>query len=101
MTNSVSRRSVLLAAAALPLAGRAQGADRIAIVVPYPPGSAPDFLARLLSTRLAAALGKTVVVDNRPGANAIIGSDFVTKARPDDRLAERGPMARRCCWWTA
>jgi tripartite-type tricarboxylate transporter receptor subunit TctC len=83
MTNSVSRRSVLLAAAALPLAGRAQGADRIAIVVPYPPGSAPDFLARLLSTRLAAALGKTVVVDNRPGANAIIGSDFVTKARPD------------------
>lgn len=87
MTHLFNRRSILAAAAAaaaatLPLGAYAQ-AERTTIVVPYPPGSAPDYLARLVATKVAAVLGSTIIVDNRPGANAIIGSDYVTKAKPD------------------
>lgn len=53
------------------------------IVVPYPPGSGPDVLARALAERLTATTGKPVIVDNRAGANAIIGSELVSKASPD------------------
>jgi tripartite-type tricarboxylate transporter receptor subunit TctC len=81
----ITRRSALAFAAAFSLVAQAhaQGNDRVTIVVPYPPGSAPDFLARLIANTIAAPLGRTVVVDNRPGANAIIGSDYVSKAKPD------------------
>ncbi|HVR49595.1 MAG TPA: tripartite tricarboxylate transporter substrate binding protein [Pseudorhodoferax sp.] len=70
-------------AMALPWPSAAQPPDRITIVVPYPPGSAPDTLARQLATKLAPRLGRSVIVDNRPGANAIIGSDYVSKAKND------------------
>lgn len=85
MSSLMNRRNVLALAAALSLtvSVHAQGNDRVTIVVPYPPGSAPDFLARLIAHKIAGPLGRTVIVDNRPGANAIIGSDFVSKAKPD------------------
>lgn len=84
MPKLIARRTVLaLAAATFPLAAFSQAPDRITIVVPYPPGSAPDFLARIVSTKAGTAMGRTIVVDNRPGANAIIGSDYVVKAKPD------------------
>jgi tripartite-type tricarboxylate transporter receptor subunit TctC len=64
------------------------------IIVPYPPGSEPDVLARDVAQRLGAASGKAVIVENRPGANSIIGTDVVAKAAGDgatllmvDRLA--------------
>lgn len=69
--------------AIVPAVGVAQTPDRITIVVPYPPGSAPDVVARLLATKMASAGSGSVIVDNRPGANAIIGSDFVAKSAPD------------------
>lgn len=66
----------------------------VKIVVPYPPGSGPDLLARVIGQNLAASSGQTVLVENKGGANAIIGSDAVAKAAPDgytllvvDRLA--------------
>lgn len=85
MSSLMNRRNVLALAAALSLtaAVHAQGSDRVTIVVPYPPGSAPDFLARLIAHKITGLLGRTVIVDNRPGANAIIGSDYVSKAKPD------------------
>lgn len=66
----------------------------VRIVVPYPPGTEPDVLARDLGNALGKATGKAFVVENKPGANAIIGTDMVAKADADgatllmvDRLA--------------
>ena len=55
----------------------------IRIVVSFPPGGAADFSARILAQRLPAALGQTVVIDNRGGAGGNIGNDIVAKAAPD------------------
>ena len=55
----------------------------ITIVVPFPPGGTTDVLARAVSTKLSANLGQTVIVDNKPGANSIIGADMAAKASPD------------------
>lgn len=82
----ITRRQVLLALPfpLLPRLATSQPRDRTTtLVVPYPPGSAPDLLARLLATPLSTSLGGSVIVDNRPGANAIIGSEYVSKAKPD------------------
>jgi len=55
----------------------------VRIVVPYPPGTGPDIMARLLAEKLATRTGQAFVVENKPGANAIIGTDFVAKSPPD------------------
>ena len=65
-------------------------------VVPFTPGAATDFLARLLGRELEERLGKAVVVENRPGAGTTIGSNSVAKAAPDGHtllMATSSPMA--------
>ncbi len=55
----------------------------IRLVVPYPPGGVSDAVGRVLARGLQDRLGQPVVVDNRAGANGVIGSDFVAKSEPD------------------
>jgi len=55
----------------------------IRLISPYPPGGSNDVLARLAADKLGAAMGQRVVVDNRPGANTIVGTDIVAKSAPD------------------
>jgi tripartite-type tricarboxylate transporter receptor subunit TctC len=55
----------------------------IRMVVPYTPGGYTDLMARLVSEKMATALGQAIVIENKPGANAVIGTDTVAKAAPD------------------
>ena len=81
---NVARLFVMLALVATSTV-LAQGyPDRpIKVIVPWPPGQATDVVARLLSEKLALLLGQPLVIDNRPGAGGVIGSDAVSKALPD------------------
>lgn len=53
------------------------------IVVPFPPGGGTDKLARMMAARLAVTMGQPVIVDNRPGAGGVLGTDLVAKSAPD------------------
>jgi tripartite-type tricarboxylate transporter receptor subunit TctC len=55
----------------------------LTMVVPFPPGPALDLVARLVGGKISDALGQTVVVENRSGANGTIGSSMVARATPD------------------
>lgn len=55
----------------------------VTMVVPFPPGTALDLVARLVGGKISDALGQTVVVENRSGANGTIGSSLVARATPD------------------
>ena len=55
----------------------------ITLIVPFAPGGPADVLGRLIGQKMSEDLGQQVVIDNRPGANTIIGAQAVAKAKPD------------------
>ena len=55
----------------------------IRMIVPFSPGGTNDILARMIGTHLTEVLGKTVIVDNRAGAEGIIGTELAVRAAPD------------------
>ncbi len=55
----------------------------VRLIVPFPPGGTVDVVARVVSPPLSERLGQPIVIDNRGGANAIIGTDLAAKAAPD------------------
>ena len=55
----------------------------IRMIVPYTPGGYTDLMARLVGQKISDALGQPIIFENKPGANAIIGTDVVAKAAPD------------------
>src|SRR5882672_8137760 len=68
----------------------------IHMIVPFPAGSSPDLIARVLSEKLAPALGAPVVVENRPGAGGNLGTALIARAAPDGYtigLSIPGPLA--------
>jgi tripartite-type tricarboxylate transporter receptor subunit TctC len=81
------RFSTLLSLAlASPLAALADAAypDKpVKFVVPYPPGGGTDVVARIVQQRLQAALGQSIVIENKGGAGGSLGTDIVAKAAPD------------------
>jgi tripartite-type tricarboxylate transporter receptor subunit TctC len=73
-----------LAAAQGALAQGTRYPDRpVKVVVGYSPGGLPDTIARLIGQKLAESWGQQFVVENKPGANGILGAEFVAKAAPD------------------
>jgi len=94
MSHSIHRRMLLAAstfaiAATLACGGafaQAFPSKPISLVVPFPPGGTTDVLARALGERLSTAMGTPVIVENRPGAGATIGADYVAKAKADGHV---------------
>jgi len=76
------------AAVAVPLAGYGQAYPirPIKLVVPWPAGGVADLRARVIAQRLGKALGEQIVVDNRPGASAVLGAHLVSRAAPDGHM---------------
>ena len=94
LLNSLSLLNVLC----FSLQAAAQGwpARPIRFIAPFPPGGGTDLNARMIAPRLAEALGQQVVVENRPGASGMVGTELVAKSAPDRYnmvIATIGPIA--------
>jgi tripartite-type tricarboxylate transporter receptor subunit TctC len=84
MRNGPARLAPLVFAALASAASWAQYPSRpIRLIVPIPPGGAPDISARVIGQRLSELAGQPVVVENRPGSNGNIAMDLVAKSQPD------------------
>ena len=71
------------ASIALPARAQTWPVRPVKLVVPFPAGSSPDIVARIVAEPLGLALGQSIVIDNRPGAGGNIGTGAVAKAEPD------------------
>lgn len=88
--------ATLLALSSATVAAQSYPARPIRLIVPFPPGGSTDLVARVVGQKMGESWGRQVVIDNRPGANGMIGSDIVAKATPDGYslvLGTIGPMA--------
>jgi tripartite-type tricarboxylate transporter receptor subunit TctC len=108
--SGLARRAVLAAlamgGAARAVPAQAQAASYfpnrpIRLIVPYAPGGTSDILARLIAGPMQATLGQSVIVENRPGAGSLLGTETVVRApadgyrcRSSSRWRARGPI--RC-----
>ena len=79
--------------AAKPLLAQEYPARPMRLIVGFPPGGATDLVARLLQKRLSESLGQEVIVDNRPGANGVIGAEITAKAVPDGYTLHLGTLS--------
>src|ERR1035437_6559762 len=76
----------------------------ISLTVPLAPGSQPDNVARVLAEQLRVSLGQPVIVENRPGADGMLGTEAVAKSLPDGHplfLAISGPLTIAPAQWSA
>ena len=99
MNLQINRRAATVALACLaacgaaPVFAQAFPSKPITLVVPYPAGGANDMLGRLLGQKMGEALGTQVIVDNKPGAAALLGANVVAKAAPDGYTILVGGLA--------
>jgi tripartite-type tricarboxylate transporter receptor subunit TctC len=103
MPMTVARRMPVIAAgllavlAACPAAGLAQSypTKPVRLIVPFPPGGGVDFIGRIVGQKLAERLGQQVAIDNRAGANGIVGLEALKASPPDGytiAAASAGPL---------
>ena len=83
--STITRRTLVLGAAAMPFAANAQisSSNILKFIVPFPPGGTADPMARMVQPGLQQRLGMTVVVENKPGASGSIGTAQAAKSPPD------------------
>ena len=74
---------LLLCCTAMQVLAQAYPSKAVRMIVPYPPGGGNDTLARLFAAKLSDRLGQQFVVENRPGAGAMIGTEAAAKSAPD------------------
>src|SRR5690606_14118192 len=84
----MKRRTLLAALTALPMMTAVRAAASypnrpITLVLPFPAGGQTDMVARLLAQKLEPLLGQSVIVENRPGANSLIGTNYVARSPAD------------------
>jgi tripartite-type tricarboxylate transporter receptor subunit TctC len=75
--------AVLAVVASVPAPAQEYPAKPVRIIIGFPPGGATDLVSRLMAPKYTGLLKQQFVVDNRPGANGVIGSDLAAKAAPD------------------
>ena len=83
LLKAVSLLAVAACAFALPAAAQDYPVKPVRIILGFPPGGATDLVARLMAPKYAGIFKQQFIVDNRPGANGVIGSDLAAKAAPD------------------
>jgi len=79
----VALGAALAAAVAVPAAAETYPSKPVRMIVPYAAGGATDLVARLIAQHLGTALRQPIVVENRPGANGVIGTEAAARAAPD------------------
>src|SRR5258708_18065226 len=98
MRSVLTRAVVAIVLALVPLRevlGQEFPSKPVRFVVPYAAGGSGDLLARLLGNKLSAMWGQQVVIDNKPGAGGLIGTEFAARSDPDGYtlyLATDGPL---------
>src|ERR1700741_1607634 len=65
----------------------------VKIIVAFPPGQATDTLARLVAEKLTTALGQPFIIDNRPGAGGVVGTEVAKNAAPDGYTLVMAPIS--------
>ena len=75
--------AALLALAIQPALAQGVTGKTVRLIVPYPAGGTGDVVARVLGQAITEKTGQTIVVEDRPGASSIVGSEFVARAAPD------------------
>lgn len=78
-----SLAALCIALLAVPVQAQNFPSKPITIVVPFGPGSGTDLIARIIAQRLSAAIGQSVIVENKAGANGTLAGQFVARADPD------------------
>jgi len=88
--------ALFMVCGAIPAAAQDWPSKTVRIIVPFGPGATPDTIARMIADKLQDKLGRPFVVENKPGASGMIGTDTVAKAEPDGYtigVSIGGPLA--------
>jgi tripartite-type tricarboxylate transporter receptor subunit TctC len=83
LVSAIAFFAAAITALASPALAQQYPTRSITLIVPFAPGGPADVLARLVGQKMGEDLGQQVIIDNRPGANTIIGAQVVAKAKPD------------------